>query len=79
MPTNTIPLDQSGLSFSAIQSLKSLNINDAEVAEIVKAKQAGLSDDGCVRSFAWLILETKSFTRGTMSPNCLAPAWPNPR
>lgn len=48
MPTNTIPLDQSGLSFSAIQSLKSLNINDAEVAEIVKAKQAGLSDDGCV-------------------------------
>lgn len=48
MPTNTIPLDQSGLSFSAIQSLKSLNINDAEVAEIVKAKQGGLSDDGCV-------------------------------
>lgn len=48
MPTNIIPLDQSGLSFSAIQSLKSLDINDAEVAEIVKAKQGGLSDDGCV-------------------------------
>lgn len=48
MPTNTIPLDQSGLSFSAIQSLKSLDISDAEVAEIVKAKQGGLSDDGCV-------------------------------
>jgi hypothetical protein len=48
MPTNTIPLDQSGLSFSAIQSLKSLDINDAEVAEIVKAKQGGISDDGCV-------------------------------
>jgi hypothetical protein len=48
MPTNTIPLDQSGLSFSSIQSLKSLNINDAEVAEIVKAKQGGLSDDGCI-------------------------------
>ncbi|MGH9709339.1 MAG: hypothetical protein ACRD37_02175 [Candidatus Acidiferrales bacterium] len=48
MPTNTIPLDGVGLSFSAIQSLKSLDINDAEVAEIVKAKQGGLSDDGCV-------------------------------
>ena len=48
LPTNTIPLDGAGLSFSAIQSLKSLNITDAEVAEIVKAKQGGLSDDGCV-------------------------------
>lgn len=48
MPTDTIPLDQSGLSFSAIQSLKSLNINDAEVAEVATAKQGGLSDDGCV-------------------------------
>ncbi|MGH9729267.1 MAG: hypothetical protein ACRD4V_11850 [Candidatus Acidiferrales bacterium] len=48
MPTNTIPLDGVGLSFSAIQSLKSLGITDAEVAEIVTAKQGGLSDDGCV-------------------------------
>lgn len=48
MPTDTIPLDGVGLSFSAIQSLKSLGITDAEVAEIVTAKQGGLSDDGCV-------------------------------
>ncbi|HEV2617213.1 MAG TPA: hypothetical protein VGU63_11460 [Candidatus Acidoferrales bacterium] len=48
MPTNTIPLDGVGLSFSTIQSLKSLGITDAEVAEIVTAKQGGLSDDGCV-------------------------------
>src|SRR6185437_4155339 len=32
-----------------------------------------------LRSFAWRTLETKNFTRETMSPNCLAPTWPNPR
>lgn len=48
MPTNTVPLDGTGMNFSAIQTLKSLDITDAEVAEIVKAKQGGLSDDGCV-------------------------------
>lgn len=48
VPTNTVPLDNSGMSYSAIQTLKSVGITNAEVAEIVKAKQGGLSDDGCV-------------------------------
>ena len=32
----------------AIENLKKLNVTDAEVAEVVKVKQAGLQDDTCV-------------------------------
>lgn len=49
LPTDTTPLDNAGMSYSSIQALKALDINNAEVAELVKAKQAGLSDEGCVQ------------------------------
>ncbi|MHB8753482.1 MAG: hypothetical protein ACYC92_00765 [Candidatus Acidiferrales bacterium] len=48
MPTNTVPLDSTGMNFSAIQTLKSLDVTNAEVAQLVTAKQGGLSDNGCV-------------------------------
>jgi hypothetical protein len=47
-PTDTQPLDQVGVSFRAIEDLRALAITDAEVAELVKARQAGLSDAGCI-------------------------------
>lgn len=47
-PTDTQPLDQVGVSFRAIEELRALAITDAEVAELVKARQAGLSDAGCI-------------------------------
>ncbi|HLW81430.1 MAG TPA: hypothetical protein VKS20_05260 [Candidatus Acidoferrales bacterium] len=47
-PLDTTPLDSSGMSFATIQTLKSMNINNAEVAQVAAAKQAGLSDDDCV-------------------------------
>jgi hypothetical protein len=47
-PVDTTPLDRIGLNYSAIQTIKGLKPSTAEVADIVKAKQAGLSDDGCV-------------------------------
>jgi hypothetical protein len=46
--TDTTPLDGVGLSYSSIQDLRGLNLTDAEVAELVKAKHAGISDPGCV-------------------------------
>ncbi len=46
--TDTTPLDGVGLSYSSIQDLRRLNITDAEVAELVKTKRAGISDGGCV-------------------------------
>ena len=46
--TDTTPLDGVGLSYSSIQDLRGLNVTDAEVAELVKLKHAGISDEGCV-------------------------------
>ncbi|MFZ0212634.1 MAG: hypothetical protein WBE20_04940 [Candidatus Acidiferrales bacterium] len=48
MPTNTIPLDNAGMNYSAVATLKGLDVSNAEVPELVKAKQGGLSDDGCI-------------------------------
>lgn len=47
-PLDTTPLDSSGMSFAAVQTLRSMNINNAEVAQVAAAKQAGLSDDDCI-------------------------------
>ena len=47
-PVDTTPLDRIGLDYSSIQTIKSLNVNNSEVAQIVEARQAGLSSDGCV-------------------------------
>jgi hypothetical protein len=46
--TDTTPLDATGMSFSAIEELRKLDVTNAEVADLVKAKQGGISDDGCV-------------------------------
>jgi hypothetical protein len=46
--TDFRPLDQAGMWSSAIEDLKKLNVSDQEVAQIVKVKQGGLSDDFCV-------------------------------
>lgn len=42
------PLDQAGVGFRSIQQLHELQVTDEEVAEVVKAKNAGLSDRGCL-------------------------------
>jgi len=34
--------------FGKVQELKALNTDDAEVAQLVRVKQAGISDDACV-------------------------------
>jgi hypothetical protein len=47
--TDTTPLDGVGLSYSSIEDLRALNVTNAEVAELVKAKHVGISDDGCVK------------------------------
>jgi len=46
--TDYRPLDQVGMWSSSVEQLKKLNTSDQEVAQIVKLKQAGISDDGCV-------------------------------
>lgn len=46
--TDTQPLDTIGMSFDSLQDLKTLDVADAEVPELLKAKQAGITDSTCV-------------------------------
>jgi fatty acid-binding protein DegV len=46
--TDYRPLDQVGMWSSSVEQLKTLNTSDAEVTQIVKLKQAGMSDEACV-------------------------------
>lgn len=50
-PVDTQSLDTSGMSYDAVQELKSLRISRSEVAEIAKARQSGLSDADCIDAF----------------------------
>lgn len=42
------PLDQAGMEFSSVQTLKAMNPTDAEIAQVAKAKMGGLSDKTCI-------------------------------
>jgi len=46
--TDYRPLDQAGMYFSNIEELKGLNTSDQEVTQLVKLKQAGITDETCV-------------------------------
>jgi hypothetical protein len=46
--TDMMPLDNTGMSYSSIKELRDLDVVNAEVLELVKAKQAGFSDQSCV-------------------------------
>ncbi|MFZ3214668.1 MAG: hypothetical protein WA192_01270 [Candidatus Acidiferrales bacterium] len=47
-PLDTTPLDNAGMSYSSIKQLKELHVTSAEVGELTKVRQAGLSDSDCV-------------------------------
>jgi hypothetical protein len=46
--TDYRPLVQAGVFSGSIEQLKALNTSDAEVAQVVKLKQGGVTDDTCV-------------------------------
>lgn len=46
--TDTRPLDKAGMWFRSIDELRGLGITDAEVAQLAKAREAGISDAGCI-------------------------------
>jgi hypothetical protein len=46
--TDYRPLDQAGMWSSNVEQLKTLNTSDMEVAQLVKLKQSGISDEACV-------------------------------
>jgi hypothetical protein len=46
--TNTQPLDDAGMWFNSVAELRSMNVSNAEIGELAKARQAGLTDPSCV-------------------------------
>ena len=67
--TDYRPLDQSGMWSSGLEQLKTLNASDSEVAQLVKAKQARLSDDACVALVAAAHERKHPFTSGDSTAN----------
>lgn len=47
-PLDTSALDSAGMSFTSVQTLRGLDITNAEIPQIAEARQAGLTDDDCV-------------------------------
>ena len=45
---STRPLDDAGFSYSIIETLRGLDINKAEVIELVRAKAGGISEQTCI-------------------------------
>lgn len=43
-------LDRSGMDFSSVQQIRELNVNTAEVSEILKMHDAGFPDQSCVQA-----------------------------
>jgi hypothetical protein len=46
--TDYRPLDKAGMWSSSMEELKKLNVSDAEIAQLVSLKTAGVSDEMCV-------------------------------
>ena len=46
--TDYRPLDKAGMWSSSMEDLKKLNVTDAEIAQAVALKNAGVSDDMCI-------------------------------
>ena len=46
--TDYRPLDRAGMWSSGMEDLKKLDVNDAEIAQVVALKHAGVNDDMCV-------------------------------
>jgi hypothetical protein len=67
--TDYRPLDQAGMWSSSVEQLKTLNTSDAEVAQLVKLKQAGISDDACVTLISGAHQHRRLFTSADSAIN----------
>jgi hypothetical protein len=63
-PLDTTPLDNAGIGFSAIKELKRQHITAAEIGEIAKVREAGVSDEDCVTLLKIFHGRGESFTAG---------------
>jgi hypothetical protein len=65
LPVDTRPLDGVGMSYDAVEELKSLRITAVEVTEVAKARQGGFSDANCIDVFKIYHSRNQSFEAGS--------------
>lgn len=66
---DTSPLDKSGMDYEAISTVRSLNVNEDEVAGLVKAKAAGIPDDAIIAMIRMARDKGKLFDFGETAAN----------
>jgi len=67
--TDYRPLDQAGMWSSNIEQLKGLSVTDQEIAQVVKLKHAGISDDACVELISSAHIHKHPFTSADSAAN----------
>jgi hypothetical protein len=77
--TDYRPLDQAGMWSSGLEDLKKLNTSDSEVAQMVKVKQAKVSDDTCVALVAAAHEHQHPFISGDSTSNLAAAGYSEPQ
>ena len=70
--TDYRPLDRAGMWSSGLEQLKTLDTSDSEVAQLVKAKQANISDDACVALVTAAHQRKHPFISGDSTANLVA-------
>jgi hypothetical protein len=71
-PPNTQSLDEAGMWSNSVSELRTLNVSNAEIAELTKARQGGLSDPSCVELVKLARSRQQQFTGGQPIADLLA-------
>jgi len=70
--TNTQALDEAGMWSNSVSELRTLNVSNAEIGELTKARQGGLSDPACVELVKLARNHSQPFTGGQPIADLLA-------
>jgi hypothetical protein len=76
--TDYRPLDQAGMWSSNVEELKNLNTSDSEVAQLVRMKQGGLTDDTCIALITNARQHQHLFTSADAAINLLRAGYTEP-
>jgi hypothetical protein len=77
--TDYRPLDHAGMWSSGLEQLKALNTSDSEVAQLVKVKDARVSDDTCVALVSAAHEHQHPFISGDSAANLANAGYPEPQ
>jgi hypothetical protein len=69
--TDMSPLDKAGVWFTGVEELRKLNLNDAEVQQLILARQAGFSDEGGIELVQIARAREETFADGQAAANLL--------